>query len=62
MTTDHDQDLANARGQADLTGAVTLEEARAAHARLIQEAARLDLGADVMESMTKVAKFLEAIN
>lgn len=55
------RDLEAARGQGDLTGAVTLEEARQAHRRLIDEAARIDLSTDMLELLGRLGRFLNAL-
>ena len=57
----HEEDLAAAKARANLTGALTLAEARALHAELVIEAAQLGMDAGKIELMGRLTAFLEGL-
>ena len=58
---EHEQDLADAAGQADLAGALTLAEAQAMHEHMVEEAARIGAGADWLERAARLTEFLNGL-
>lgn len=60
MSKQHEQDLADARGQGDLTGVVSLEQAVAAANRAAELAVDIGEDTEIIRHLITVIEFLKA--